>query len=61
MASLVVLMAVVMIFGVMFGGIIAIAAGIRREDKRRTMLGRAPDWSCRAARRATGIHTARWA
>lgn len=61
MASLVVLIAVVTLFGVIFGVVVAISVGIRQEDKRGPLCGQAPGWLCQGARWATGMHTARWA
>lgn len=61
MAGIVVLTAITMAFGMLFGGVAWISRGIRREDRNGSLFDQAPDRSCRSARWATGMHTARWA
>jgi hypothetical protein len=56
MAGVVIAMAVaVFIGGIVLGAIVVVAIAVRREDRRYTLAGDAPDRLSRNARRLTGV------
>jgi hypothetical protein len=55
MASVVVVAVAVFIAGVVMGVIAVIAIAVRREDRRYTLAGDAPDRLSRTSRRLTGV------
>jgi hypothetical protein len=48
-------MGLVFCSGVILGILVMVAAAVRREDKRSTLTGRAPDAAARGVRRLTGV------
>jgi hypothetical protein len=62
MASLVmIVIALFVTYGVLFGVFLAISFAIRREDTSGSLTGQAPNRTCRSARFMTGWHRSRWA
>jgi hypothetical protein len=55
MASVVVVAVAVFIAGVVMGVIAVVAIAVRREDRRYTLAGEAPDRLSRSTRRLTGL------
>ena len=55
MASVVVVAVTVFIAGVVMGVITVVAIAVRREDRRYTLAGDAPDRLSRTTRRLTGV------
>lgn len=55
MASVVVVAVTVFIAGVVMGVIAVVAIAVRREDRRYTLAGDAPDRLSRTTRRLTGV------
>jgi hypothetical protein len=47
-------------YGVLFGVFFVISFAIRREDRRGTVIGRAPSLACQSARHIAGWHRLRW-
>ncbi len=48
-------------YGAVLGAFLTVSFAIRREDRRRTLSGGAPDWTAQSARFITGWQRARWA
>jgi hypothetical protein len=55
MASVVVIAVAVFIAGLVMGVVAVIAIAVRREDRRYTLAGDAPDRLSRTSRRLTGV------
>jgi len=55
MASVVVIAVAVFIAGLVMGVIVVIAIAVRREDRRYTLAGDAPDRMSKTTRRLTGV------
>jgi hypothetical protein len=55
MASVVVIAVAVFIAGLVMGVIVVIAIAVRREDRRYTLAGDAPDLMSKTTRRLTGV------
>jgi len=55
MAGVVVVAVAVVAAGVLMGVIVVVAIAVRREDRRYTLVGDAPDRFSRTTRRLTGV------
>lgn len=55
MAGVVIAAAAVFVFGIVLGVIAVVAVAVRREDRRYTLAGEAPDRLSRNTRRLTGL------
>jgi Flp pilus assembly protein protease CpaA len=55
MASVIVAVTALFLSGVVTGIITVVALAVRREDRRYTLAGEAPDRMSRSARRLTGV------
>lgn len=52
-----ILLFIVFATGIFIGIVVLASCAYRREDRRRSLPGRAPDALCRGARRLTGVGT----